>query len=170
MKFSRQEYWSRLPFLSPEDFPNPGVEPRSPAFQADSLPSEPPPPMRCECGPSKRNPQGKVECRRAEGSRETQRLSRGSFQSPEGSCIKRNHGFRAGSNQDTEISQAGTSAPESQTKTKSKTQGNWSLCSLGGTGWRARRKSRLDSSTQQKHRYQRGPWTGAVRARMTSGL
>ena len=120
MKFSRQEYWSRLPFLSPEDFPNPGVEPRSPAFQADSLPSEPPPPMRCECGPSKRNPQGKVECRRAEGSRETQRLSRGSFQSPEGSCIKRNHGFRAGSNQDTEISQVGTSAPGPQTKTKSK--------------------------------------------------
>ena len=40
--FSRQEYWSGLPFLSPGDRPNPGTEPRSPAFQADSLLSEPP--------------------------------------------------------------------------------------------------------------------------------
>ena len=39
--FSRQEYWSGLPFLPPEDLPNPGIEPRSPALQADSLPSEP---------------------------------------------------------------------------------------------------------------------------------
>lgn len=38
--FSRQEYWSRLPFPSPGDLPNPGIEPRSPALQADSLPSE----------------------------------------------------------------------------------------------------------------------------------
>ena len=37
MEFSRQEYWSRLPFPSPGDFPNPGIEPRSPAFQANSL-------------------------------------------------------------------------------------------------------------------------------------
>ena len=39
--YSRQEYWSGLPFPSPGDFPNPGIEPRSPALQADSLPSEP---------------------------------------------------------------------------------------------------------------------------------
>ena len=39
--FSRQEYWSRLPFPSPGDLPNPGIEPRSPALQADTLPSEP---------------------------------------------------------------------------------------------------------------------------------
>ena len=42
MDFSRQEYWSGLPFPSPRDFPYPGIEPRSPTFQADSLPSEPP--------------------------------------------------------------------------------------------------------------------------------
>ena len=41
MEFSRQEYWSRLPFLSPGDLPQPGIEPRSLASQADSLPSEP---------------------------------------------------------------------------------------------------------------------------------
>ena len=40
--FSRQEYWIRLPFPSPGDLPNPGTELRSPALQADSLPSEPP--------------------------------------------------------------------------------------------------------------------------------
>ena len=39
--FSRQEYWSGLPFPSPEDLPNPGIEPTSPALQADSLPAEP---------------------------------------------------------------------------------------------------------------------------------
>ena len=42
MGFSRQEYWSGLPFLSPGNLPNPGIEPRSPAFQADTLTSEPP--------------------------------------------------------------------------------------------------------------------------------
>ena len=42
MGFSRQEYWSGLPFPSPGDLPNPGIEPRSPALQADALPSEPP--------------------------------------------------------------------------------------------------------------------------------
>ena len=41
MGFSRQEYWSGLPFPSPGDLPDPGIEPRSPALQADSLPSEP---------------------------------------------------------------------------------------------------------------------------------
>ena len=39
--FSRQEYWSGLPFPSPGDLLNPGVEPGSPALKADSLPSEP---------------------------------------------------------------------------------------------------------------------------------
>ena len=42
MGFSRQEYWSGLPFPSPGDLPNPGIEPRSPALQADYLTSEPP--------------------------------------------------------------------------------------------------------------------------------
>ena len=41
MGFSRQEYWSRLPFPSPVDLPNPGIEPRSPTSQTDALPSEP---------------------------------------------------------------------------------------------------------------------------------
>ena len=38
--FSRQEYWSGLPFLSPEDLPDPGIEPGSSVLQADTLPSE----------------------------------------------------------------------------------------------------------------------------------
>ena len=42
MEFSREEYWSGLPFPSPGDIPNPGVKPRSFAMQAESLPSEPP--------------------------------------------------------------------------------------------------------------------------------
>ena len=42
MEFSRQEYWSGLPFPSPGDLPDPGIEPRSPALQADALTSEPP--------------------------------------------------------------------------------------------------------------------------------
>ena len=41
MGFSRQECWSGLPFPSPEELPNPGIEPGSPALQADALPSEP---------------------------------------------------------------------------------------------------------------------------------
>ena len=40
MAFSRQEYWSRLPFPSPGDLPEPEIEPRSPALQVDSLPAE----------------------------------------------------------------------------------------------------------------------------------
>ena len=40
MGFSRQEYWSRLPFPSPGDLPNPEIEPGSPALQTDSLPTE----------------------------------------------------------------------------------------------------------------------------------
>ena len=42
MGFSRQEYWSGLPFPSPGHLPDPGIEPRSPASQADALPTEPP--------------------------------------------------------------------------------------------------------------------------------
>ena len=42
MEFSRQESWSGLPFPSPGDLPNPGIEPGSPAFQAAALTSEPP--------------------------------------------------------------------------------------------------------------------------------
>ena len=42
MGFSRQEYWSELPFPSPGDLPNPGIEPGSPTLQADTLSSEPP--------------------------------------------------------------------------------------------------------------------------------
>ena len=41
MGFSRQEYWSGLPCPPPGDLPNAGIEPRSPALQADSLPAEP---------------------------------------------------------------------------------------------------------------------------------
>ena len=42
MGFSRQEYWSGLPFPSPVDLPHPGIEPGSPALEADVLTSEPP--------------------------------------------------------------------------------------------------------------------------------
>ena len=41
MEFSRPEYWSGYPFPSPGDLPNPGIEPRSPALQVNSLPAEP---------------------------------------------------------------------------------------------------------------------------------
>ena len=42
MGFSRQEYWSGLPFPSPGDLPDPGIEPGSPALESDALTSEPP--------------------------------------------------------------------------------------------------------------------------------
>ena len=42
MEFSRQEYWSGLPYPSPGDLPDPGIKPMSPALQADAIPSEPP--------------------------------------------------------------------------------------------------------------------------------
>ena len=42
MAFSKQEYWSGLPFPSLGHLPNPGIEPGCPALQADALPSEPP--------------------------------------------------------------------------------------------------------------------------------
>ena len=71
--FSRQEYWSGLPFPSPEDIPNPGIKPGSPALQADSLPFEPPGkplfpiqgstlgPLHWEDGVSATGPPGKSE-------------------------------------------------------------------------------------------------------------
>ena len=42
MEFTRSEYWSGQPFPPPGDLPSPGIEPRSPALQADYLPAEPP--------------------------------------------------------------------------------------------------------------------------------
>ena len=42
MGFSRQEYWNGLPCPPPGDLPDPGIEPKSIALQADSLPTEPP--------------------------------------------------------------------------------------------------------------------------------
>ena len=39
MGFSRQKYWSGLPFPSPGELPDPGIEPRSPALQVDALPT-----------------------------------------------------------------------------------------------------------------------------------
>ena len=42
MGFSRKEYWSGLPCPPPGNLPNPGIEPRSPGLQVDSLPAEPP--------------------------------------------------------------------------------------------------------------------------------
>ena len=59
--FSRQEYWNGLPFPSPEDLPNPGIEPGSPTLQADALPSELPgkPPIKLkeeEKGGRKKSP------------------------------------------------------------------------------------------------------------------
>ena len=44
MEFSREEYWNGLPFPSPGDLPDSGIEPGTPALQADALPSEPPGP------------------------------------------------------------------------------------------------------------------------------
>ena len=71
--FSRQEYWIRLPCPPPGDLPNPGIKPRSPALQADSLPSEPPgKPMNTgvvslsllqEIFPTQESNQGLVHCR-----------------------------------------------------------------------------------------------------------
>ena len=55
MGFSRQDYWSGLPFPSPGDLPNPGIEPRSPALQTGALPSEPP------WKPPKKSPQELVK-------------------------------------------------------------------------------------------------------------
>ena len=53
MGFSRQEYWSGLTFPSSGDLPNPGIKPRSPALQTDSLPSKPPRKASVSIGPLK---------------------------------------------------------------------------------------------------------------------
>ena len=50
MEFSRREYWSGLPFPSPGDLSDPGIEPRSPTLQADSLLTEPPGKTRYNSG------------------------------------------------------------------------------------------------------------------------
>ena len=42
MEFARREYWSEVSFPDPGDLPDPGIEPKSPALQADALPPEPP--------------------------------------------------------------------------------------------------------------------------------
>ena len=79
MGFSRQEYWNELPFPSPGDLPNPGMEPRSPTLQADALTSGPPsctqlyifPPTRWDLLCSGLKGRGKMEnddARRAPGS------------------------------------------------------------------------------------------------------
>ena len=47
VEFSKQQYWSGLPFPSPGDLPDPGIEPGSPTLQADALPSEPPGKPQC---------------------------------------------------------------------------------------------------------------------------
>ena len=51
MGFSRQEHWSGLPFPSPGDLSNPGIEPRSPTLWADALPSKPPEKPEAIAGP-----------------------------------------------------------------------------------------------------------------------
>ena len=56
MGFSRQEYWSRLPFPSPGNLPNPGIEPGSPALQTDAIPSGPPGKPKLESVAHKRLP------------------------------------------------------------------------------------------------------------------
>ena len=75
MGFSRQEYWSGLPCPPPGYFPNPGIKPRSPTLQMDSLPAEPPgkptEPFR-EIDPSTWYPWGQ------EGYRKPRRLTPGS--------------------------------------------------------------------------------------------
>ena len=73
MEVSRQEHWSRYMFPSPGHLPNPGIEPRSPALQVDSLLSEPPgKPKNTEVGslalfqgifPTQELNQGLLHCR-----------------------------------------------------------------------------------------------------------
>ena len=69
MGFARQEYWSGLPFLPPGDLPNPGIEPRAPTLQVDSLLSEP---------PGKPKNTGVGDLFLLQGNFATQELSRGS--------------------------------------------------------------------------------------------
>ena len=62
MGFSRQECWSGLPFPSPGDIPNPGIEPGSPALQADAFPSEPPVNINRSIWPCLRNDSSVLCC------------------------------------------------------------------------------------------------------------
>ena len=55
MEFSRQQYWNGLPFPSPGDLPDPGIEAGSPTLQADASPSEPPGKLVRERYPGKSN-------------------------------------------------------------------------------------------------------------------
>ena len=62
MGFRRQEYWRGLPFLPPEDIPNPGIEPASPALQGDPLPlSHPGSPKCCHAIPESGSAQKEPE-------------------------------------------------------------------------------------------------------------
>ena len=61
MGFSRQEYWNGLPFPSPGDASDSRTEPRSPARQADSPPSEPPGKPAARCGPCSHKQSGTTE-------------------------------------------------------------------------------------------------------------
>ena len=70
MGFSSQEYWGGLPFPSPEDLPNPGIEPGFPALQADALPTEPPGKLK------RREAKGREEERHAHLNAEFQRIAR----------------------------------------------------------------------------------------------
>ena len=70
MGFSRQEYWSGLPFPSLGDLPNPGIEPESPALQADALPSEP----QWSGGPDQNQEGGCGETGEKEGARRRQAM------------------------------------------------------------------------------------------------
>ena len=60
MGFSWQEYWSRLPFPTPGDLPDLGIEPESPALQADSIPTEPPGKPLCQLGGDNLFPQNNL--------------------------------------------------------------------------------------------------------------
>ena len=60
--FPRQEYWSGLPCPPTGDLPNPGIQPRYPALQADSLPSEPPGKPKRDIDMIKRGVRGAIPC------------------------------------------------------------------------------------------------------------
>ena len=67
---SRQEYWSGLPFFSPRDLSDPGIEPRFPALQADILPSEPPGKL------SMKKQENVIQCRKKTNKQKKTRISR----------------------------------------------------------------------------------------------
>ena len=60
MEFSGPEYWNGYPFLPPGDLLNPGIQPRSPALQTDSLPAEPQ--GKPLCGSQANSPDPPVQC------------------------------------------------------------------------------------------------------------